>query len=300
MAPWLLWTITTMVSWGLWGVATKLLGTALSGEQIQALSTLGLIPILLPLALHKNASLKGASHKGLALAFLGGVITCLGNIPFFHAVAKGGDFAKVVSLTAMALLVTVIMALVLLRERINRMQMLGLALSMVALWLFRVEEDKALLSKAVLVALLPILLWGASGFLQKLATNYVTAEAAALVYLVAFVPVGLVYGFLEPWPANLAPNAWYLVILAGFLLAFGNFAVIQAYGRSGKAAIIAPLVNLYPLVSITAAIQLGDLFPQLEEKIPLRHAIGIACALASAAALAMESTPAKSHAETNH
>jgi len=50
MPAWLTWTFVALLSWGFWAVLSKLLGDALTPEQSQALSTLGILPILLPLA----------------------------------------------------------------------------------------------------------------------------------------------------------------------------------------------------------------------------------------------------------
>jgi bacterial/archaeal transporter family protein len=287
MPRWLLWTFAALLSWGIWAVLSKVLGNALSAQQSQALSTIGMLPILLPLAVSARASLRGASRTGLILALVGGIVTCLGNIPYYAAVARGERFATVVSLTALAPMVTVLLAMFFLRERVNRIQIIGLALSLGAIWLFNVQEDRALLSPAVLIAVLPILLWGLSGFLQKAATNHVSAEASALVYLGAFIPVGVFYALHERWPASLPLRTCALVLALGFFLAFGNFAVIGAYARGGKATVIAPLVNLYPLISVGIALLLGD-------KVERREIIGMACALASVAALSFETAPAKS------
>jgi drug/metabolite transporter (DMT)-like permease len=283
-APWLVWTILALLSWGLWAVVAKLIGGALSAEQSQALSTLGFIPVLVPLAIAAGRRLRGASRKGLLLALAGGAVSCLGNIPYYAAVARGEKFATLVSLAAMAPLVTVLLAVVLLGERLNPVQLAGLALAAVAIWIFNVPGERGgqgLLSPAVVVALLPIALWGLSGFLQKVATNHVASDAASLVYLAAFVPMGGYYALGQPWPAALGADVWALVIALGFLLAFGNFAVITAFARGGKAAVVSPLVNLFPLVSIGAALLLG-------ESVGRRELAGIACALASVAALSRE------------
>jgi drug/metabolite transporter (DMT)-like permease len=281
VAPWLAWALLAFVSWGLWAVVLKLIGNALSAEQSQALSTLGFIPVLVPLAIAVGRRLRGASRKGLLLALAGGAVSCLGNIPYYAAVARGEKFATVVSLAAMAPLVTVLLAVVLLRERLNPVQLAGLVLAAAAIWFFNVPNGRGLLSPAVLVALPPILLWGLSGFLQKVATNHAASDAASLVYLAAFVPMGGYYALSQPWPGALGADVWGLVIALGFLLAFGNFAVITAFARGGKAAVVSPLVNLFPLVSIGAALLLG-------ESVGRRELAGIACALASVAALSRE------------
>jgi transporter family protein len=237
-----------------WAVLSKVLGDALAAEQSQALSTLGLLPILPPLALKCRGTLRAASRRGLALAFVGGIITCLGNIAFYSALSRGEKVAAVASFTAISPLVTVLLAVAFLRERMNRVQLAGLALSFIAIWLFSVRNERGLLSGTVVYAVMPILLWGASGFLQKLATNHLPGEAAALVYLGAFVPVGVFFALGSPWPEALAPRVWVLAAALGFFIAFGNFAVLTAYARGGQASVIAPLSNLYPVISVPVAV----------------------------------------------
>jgi drug/metabolite transporter (DMT)-like permease len=282
MPHWLAWTFVALLSWGIWAVLSKWLGDALSAEQSQALSTVGVLPILIALAFLKPASPGSASRLGLSLALLGGIVTCLGNVAYYAAVARGGKVATVVSLTALYPLVTVLLAVLLLRERLNPIQLTGVALSLVAVWMFNVEGGASLISPTVLYAILPITLWGLSGFLQKSATNHVSAEAAALVYLGAFLPVGAFFALSEPWPTQISTRTWILVLSLGFFLAFGNIAILRAFARGGKAAVIAPLGSLYPIVSVPVAVLV------LRETIGLREAAGIAFALTSVAALSWE------------
>lgn len=281
MPAWLNWTAAALGSWGVWAVLSKLLGSALSAEQSQALSTFGFLPILAVLAVSQLGRLRAASGRGLLLALAGGMVSCLGNIPYYAAVGRGEKFATVLSLAALAPLVTVLLAVLFLRERLNRVQGIGLGLAGVAIWLFNVTEGAGLFSPAVVVALPPILLWGLSGFLQKVATNHVSAEVAALFYLGAFVPMGVWYGLREPWPTSLSGPQWLTVIGLGFFLAFGNLAVLAAYARNGKASVIAPLVNLFPAVGIGIALFLG-------ERVGGREWAGIAVALVAVAALSRD------------
>ena len=282
MSPWLAWTVAALLSWGVWAVLSKLLGNGLTAEQSQALSTLGLAPILAPLAWAARSELRSASGKGLALALVGGIITCLGNIAYYSAVARGEKVATVASITAIAPLVTVLLAVLVLRERINRIQVAGIILSLVAIWLFNIQNERGLFSRTVVFAVPPILLWGASGFLQKVATNHLQGEVAALVYLSAFIPVGVFYAVRTSWPDAIGARTWMIVIALGFFIAFGNFAVLAAYARGGQAALIAPLSNLYPVISVPVAVLL------LHETIGMRESIAIAVALASVLALSWE------------
>ena len=283
---WLLWTFAAVLSWGVWAVLSKMLGDALTAEQSQAISTLGLAPILVPLILSGRRGLRAAPRWGLALAFLGGAITCLGNIAYYAAVARGEKVAAVSSITAIAPLVTVVLAVALLRERLSPVQLAGLLLSMVAIWLFNVEHERGLLSSTVLFALPPILLWGLSGFMQKLATNHLPRETAALVYLGAFVPVGVYFAMGTAWPESITPRTWIIAVALGFFLAFGNFAVLAAYVRGGQAAVIAPFSNLYPIISVPIAVIL------LHEQIGGREWAAIGTAMLSVLALSWTRTPA--------
>jgi uncharacterized membrane protein len=284
MPAWLLWTLIALVSWGVWAVLSKAVGNAVSPEQSQALSTLGILPLLLSLALSRRAPLRGISRRGLFWALLGGAVTCLGNVAYYGALTLGEKVATVVSLTALYPMVTVLLAALLLRERLNRVQGVGLVLSLAALWLFNIQDGRGVLSRTIMLAILPIVLWGLSGFLQKVATNHVPAESAAFVYLLAFVPVAVFYAWREPWPGVLTPRTWTLVLALGFFLAFGNYAMLAAFARGGKAAIIAPLGGLYPLISVPIAVWV------LGERIGQREILGIVLALLSVAALSFEST----------
>lgn len=281
MRGWLTWTLAALVSWGVWAVLSKVLGAGLSAEQSQAWSTLGFLPVVLPLAWGLRGRWRSASRRGLWLAAAGGVVSCLGNIPYYAAMARGERFATVLSLAALAPLVTVLLAMGLLRERLSRVQWLGLPLAGLAIWLFNVPDGAAVFSPAIWVALAPTVLWGISGFLQKLATNHVSGEAAAGVYLGAFLPMGVWYGVGQPWPGGLGVGGWMAVLGLGFFLAFGNFAVLAAFARQGKAAVIAPLVNLFPVVSLGIALLMG-------ERLSGREGFGIAVALASVLALSWE------------
>jgi len=288
MTTWHLWTAVALLSWGIWAVLSKVLGDALTAEQSQALSTLGILPVVAYFAISvaRRNELKGASQKGIFLTFFGGVVSCIGNLAYYGALARGEKVATVVSLTALYPVTTILLAMIFLRERLNRIQFAGIALSFAAIWLFNVQGDGGLFSRTVAYAIAPILLWGLSGFLQKVATNLLPTESASLIYLGAFVPVGLYLALAHPWPATISPRVWVVVLSLGFFLAFGNFALLAAYARGGKAAVLAPVTGLYPVISVPLAVLL------LDEKIGAREIIGIALALVSVVALSFESPTA--------
>lgn len=289
-APWFFWTLLAVSCWGVWAVLSKLLGDALSAELSQALSTLGALPVMGALLLSKRLKQHpGRRNRGLAWALGAGVLTCLGNTAYYGMLRSGAKAATVVPLTAMYPLVTLLLAVGLLGERLNRVQQAGILLSLGAIYLFNVPDETGLVSSALTFALVPIGLWGLAGLLQKISTNEVTGELSALMFLAAFIPIGAYLVWQHPLPANgLSTRNWILILLVGFCFALGNFALLEAFARGGKASVIAPLAGLYPMVSVPIAVL------ALGEKVGTRELAGILLALLSVVALSLESPPSAS------
>jgi transporter family protein len=282
---WLRWSILALLSWGIWAIMAKLIGEALSGAHNQALSTLGILPIMMAIGLSKRFSPPGGRGRGVFYAVAGGAVSCLGNVVYYDALSRGSKAALIVPLTALYPLTTILLALLLLKERLNRIQLAGALVSLVAIYLFNVQQEEGFLSRWLLYALVPIALWGTAGFLQKLSTNHISGEVSTFWFLAAFIPFGVIFLVQAPLPGLITATTWLLVIAQGFFLALGNLAVLAAFAEQGKASIVTPLTALYPVVSVPIAIGF------LDEKVGTREAVGIFLALASVAMLSRETRP---------
>ncbi len=282
MPRWFLLTVVAVFCWGLWAIISKLIGESVTAVQSQALSTLGLIPVLLALVRSKKLTASGNRRRGITNAFLAGALTCAGNVAYYHALGAGAKASTVVPLTALYPLVTIALAVLLLRERLNGIQLAGAALSVVAIYLFNVPSVEGVVNPWLLFALLPIGLWGVSGLLQKISTNDIPGELSALWFLAAFAPVSAGLLLFQPLATTPTFKVWLLVAGLGLFFSLGNYAILLAFAQDGKASIIAPLASLYPLVSVPIAILL------LGERIGPRETAGIVVALVSVATLAWE------------
>jgi transporter family protein len=285
MPRWFLWTWFALASWGVWAVLSKVIGDALSPAHSQALSSLGILPVLVVLAFLPGSPPAGnpRAARGAALALTAGIVTSLGNLAYYDALQRGERAVTVIPLTALYPIVTVALAVVLLHERLGNAQKLGAALCLLATYLFNVPDEHGLLSSAVVHAVPPILLWGLSGFLQKLATLHLSGERSAMFFLAAALPVSAVILARDPLPDSPLPiRVWTLVVALGMTLAAGNLAVLLAFARGGKASVIAPLAGLYPLISLPIAIL------ALGERASPRELAAFAAALAAVVALALE------------
>ena len=278
MPAWFAWSLLALVSWGAWAIIGRLVDS-LSAAQSQALSTLGMLPIIAILPLLGRKEAPRNPRKGTAIALAAGILSCLGNVTYYEALNRGQKAATVVPLTAMYPLVTILLAVLLLRERLNRFQLAGIVLSLGAIYLLNVSSTEGLFSSWMLFALPPIALWGITGFLQKLSTNDIPGERSTLWFLLAFVPAAAIIIAMRPPPSGLPAKIWLWVLALGFFFALGNLAILLAFARGGKASIITPLTALYPIVSIPLAVF------AFGEKVSLREGTGIFLALVSVAAL---------------
>ena len=141
MPRWLVFSVLTIVCWGAWGAVSKLASNDIDANTNQVLFTLGLLPLILVAARSPSLSIGvGAVRRaGIGWAFLTGILGGTGNIAFFRALVVGGQASIVVPVTALFPLVTVILALAVLRERLGQLQKIGLVLALIAIYLISME-----------------------------------------------------------------------------------------------------------------------------------------------------------------
>ncbi len=141
MPRWLVFSVLTIGCWGAWGAVSKLASNDIDANTNQILFTLGLLP-LIAIALRSSRlaiSVGDVRRAGIGWAFLTGILGGTGNIAFFRALVVGGQASVVVPVTALFPLVTVILALAILRERLGLLQKIGLALALIAIYLISME-----------------------------------------------------------------------------------------------------------------------------------------------------------------
>jgi transporter family protein len=233
--------------------------------------------------LMKESLPTGSPRRGFLLAFGSGIVSCLGNIGLFYLFSRGAKAATIIPITALYPAVTVLLAIPILKERVSTAHWVGILLSLIAIYCFNVAGEQGFLSVWLLFVLIPTVLWGVCGLMQKMSTNHISARTSAIWFLLAFVPLAVVIMMLDPLTSSLSLRAWLLALAVGFTLALGNFTILLAFASGGKASIIAPLAGLYFLVSIPIAmIWLG-------ETVEWREWLGVACALAAVVMLSYQS-----------
>lgn len=139
MPLWLLWSLVTILLWGTWGLVSKIASAGMDAYVNQLLYTAGLLPLMVFVAwtVHKNKAREKSERRsaGVFWAFLTGILGGVGNIAFFEALVKGGSASVVAPVTALFPMVTVLLALTFLKERLGRTQWIGLGLAFIAIYL---------------------------------------------------------------------------------------------------------------------------------------------------------------------
>jgi transporter family protein len=137
--PWLLWSLATIVLWGAWGLVSKIASDGVDAYVNQLLYTAGLAPLMVFVGwtVWKRSPRENreSRRKGVFWAFLTGILGGLGNLAFFEALVKGGKASVVAPVTALFPMVTVLLAMLFLKERLGKVQWVGLALAFVAIYL---------------------------------------------------------------------------------------------------------------------------------------------------------------------
>ena len=120
--------------------------------------------------------------------------------------------------------------------------------------------------------------WGVVGLLQKLSTNYLSAESSLIWLVVGYL---LLVPLFYPGNRVFAYSGWNIAwaLLSGALNSLGAWALFAALKNGGKASIVAPLTALYPLVVIMVAPFV------LHESITRLQVGGIACTLVAVVCL---------------
>ncbi len=127
-----------------------------------------------------------------------------------------------------------------------------------------------------------LIFFGITGVTQKLSTNRISFELSFVWFSAAFLVLALIIGLTVPLDWRLTRGLIALAALGGLLNGLGALTSFAALEKGGKASVVIPIVNLYPLVTIAGAwIFLG-------ERLTFTQGIGIAFALIAVVLLAQE------------
>ena len=128
---WLLYALICMFWWGLWGFLSKLGSAGATPLQLQILFTLGMLPVAIGMLFRMHWKLD-CNPGGAFCGILSGVTTGLGVLGYYAAL-RLQDASIVTPVTGLFPLLTVVLAFVVLRERLNKVQLCGMIFALASI-----------------------------------------------------------------------------------------------------------------------------------------------------------------------
>lgn len=262
---WLIFALVTTIFWGVWGAFIEIT------EQAGFPATLGYVvwsltmipPALIALKLvnweieyDKRSILLGA-----AIGFLGAG----GQLILFHGVSIGPAYI-IFPIIALSPVITVLLSILILKEKTNTKGWIGIVLALIAIPLlsYQPPDNTAVEGYWWLVLALGVFFaWGVQGFFMKFANETMSAESIFFYMALTGIllsPIAIImtdfsqeinWGFKGP----------YLAFLIQILNSIGALCLVFAY-RYGKAIVVSPLTNaIAPVITIIISLVLYSVFP---------------------------------------
>lgn len=118
---------------------SKIVVDRISPWMNQVLFSIGLLPLIAWMPFWKNAQkTTGKGRNGAIYGLSTGIFGGLGNISFYLALSGGGKASVIVPMVGLAPLVTVVLALVVLKQSLNRAQVFGVVLALASIYFLSV------------------------------------------------------------------------------------------------------------------------------------------------------------------
>jgi bacterial/archaeal transporter family protein len=132
---WFWYSMVAVLFWGAWAILSKVGSQDIPAKTVQFLFTVGAVPVVLALLVAKRFRL-GANRKGIGYSLANGIASGVGMIALYAAFRSGGNTSVIMVTTALYPMVTVVLALLILRERLTKHQIMALVLAAIAMVIF--------------------------------------------------------------------------------------------------------------------------------------------------------------------
>lgn len=132
---WFLYSMAAVISWTAWTFSAKFGSEKLPPSTMQFVAAFGflLVGIVLLVAMRFRLDRSG---KGAGLGVTAGVLLATGSIALYAAYRTGANTAVVATATGLYPMVSVLLAIIFLRERLTRLQVLGVLFAIAAMIIF--------------------------------------------------------------------------------------------------------------------------------------------------------------------
>jgi len=112
---WLVYAILAGLCWGIWGVLAKFISSDISPYVNHLMFTIGML-FTIPLIIRK-CKIKEFNIRGFIWGLVAGILAITGNVAVYQSFGTGGLAAVVIPITNLYPLVTIVIAILILKEK---------------------------------------------------------------------------------------------------------------------------------------------------------------------------------------
>jgi drug/metabolite transporter (DMT)-like permease len=288
---WLVFSVLAAFCWGVWGILAKFVSADISPFTNHILFTLGMfftIPFII-----KKCKKSTFNLKGIVWGFVAGALAVIGNVAVYQSFGSGGLAAVVIPVTNLYPLVTIVIALLVFKEKMHWMNGIGILIVVPAIIMLsgqsEIFDDPSLffsnlgLNSWLIFALIALLFWGLFSAAQKVSTNYISAEWSYLSFIGSSILISLIFIIFGYVDFDFNTQTLVVGSLAGMLNGLGVLSSFVAYGSEGKASKVTTIAGaLQPVFTIALAILI------LGERLSMIETIGISLSILGSFFLSVE------------
>jgi drug/metabolite transporter (DMT)-like permease len=137
-ARWFWCCVFCVACWVPWAILSKLGAEEIPAPTMQYLFTWGGVPVMIAVLIMQRFRIE-RSRKGIFYGLTVGILSAVGQLALFAAYSTGSNAAIITTATSLYPLVTVGLAVPLLKERLTKAQIVGVGFAAVALVIFSSE-----------------------------------------------------------------------------------------------------------------------------------------------------------------
>ena len=264
-ARWIPYAGLLVLFWGVWGAFS---GTPTSRYDYpnEMVYILWACTMLIP----AYFAMRGRELDRRPIAAVYGLIVGLtgagGQLVLFKALSNGPAYL-IFPLVSISPAITVLMAVLIMRERIRPLATVGVVVALASIVLFSVTRDSGDVATGpwLILALIVMVAWGVQAYYMKKAANVGVNDATTFAWMtisgLLLIPVAWI--MMGHFPSNAPWQAPALTLGTQLLNAVGALFLVMALSR-GKATIVAPVTNaLAPVLTIVLSLAVYQTLPTI-------------------------------------
>ncbi|MGZ0231225.1 DMT family transporter [Streptomyces sp. CPS1] len=263
---WIVYASLLVLFWGVWGAFSSEPNSRY-GYPNEMIYIIWAFTMLIPAYFAMRGNTFDRRPIAAAYGLVAGLTGAGGQLLLFHALANGPAYL-IFPLVSLSPVVTVVMAMALLRERIKRLALVGVVAALAAIVLLSIpsaKDDSNSHGPWLLMAILICVAWGVQAFCMRKAAVVGVNDATTFGWMtisgLLLVPVAFV--MMGDFPSDAPWQAPALTAVTQVLNAVGALFLVMAFSR-GKATVVAPVTNaLAPVLTIVLSLAVYQTLPNV-------------------------------------